>query len=404
MQNKSTPILGYLSIAATLTILLFSCKKGVNESPGTDTSKQGDVYAYIKGLGYEDSEIKDIGDHYLVDGDIIFRKDRDLSPKAQTEQYGSGNYVGYNEQPNIVVYLDPSVQNFETEINAAVAMLNNVPNCRINFTTTLTTTDRDITITSANLGTSCGQGSYPMNGRAGSDIFVNTAMASSYTLNQWKNLIGHLLGHSLGLRHTNWVARHEAQQITDPLGAHANAVHILGTPTGEDPASIMNDAQCGAETELSNYDILALQTIYPEAPPAPSGSVPVFRYYNRTEFQDHFYTRTYSELGDGSNDGYNFEGIAFYAFKNRVANSVPVTRWFNATTGNHYYTADSTEIPQGSVNQGVAFYAYPSAINNALPVHRYYNSSTDDHFYTKNENEITLMPGYSFEFDSWYAY
>jgi hypothetical protein len=409
MKNNAKPILGYLSIAAMLTIFLFSCKKNTTDPPGIDSQKQGTVYEYIKKLGYKDDEIKDIGERYLVDGDILFHKNSqpDLSvfDGPQTEQYGSGNYVGYNEQPNIVIYLDPSVQNFETEINAGVAMLNNIPNCRINLTTTLSPTDRDITITSAVLGTNCGQGSYPMNGRAGQEIFINTAMASGYSLNQWKNLIGHLIGHSIGLRHTNWVARSESQQFTDPLGAHVNAMHILGTPTGEDPLSIMNDGLCGSDTELSNYDILAIQTIYPEAPPAPSGTVPVFRYYNGHEFQDHFYTRNYSELGDGSNDGYHFEGIAFYAFKTQVANSVPVTRWFNSTTGNHYYTTDPTEIPPGSVNQGVAFYAYPSAINNALPVQRYYNASFDDHFYTKNENEIALMTGYSLaDADSWYAY
>jgi hypothetical protein len=133
-------------------------------------------YEYIKKLGYKDGEIQDLGNAWLVDGDIRFDKnsqpDLSIFDGPKTEQYGSGNYVGYNEQPSIVIYLDPSVQNFETEINAGVAMINNIPNCRINITTTLSPTDRDITITSADLGTSCGQGSYPMNGRAGRDIFV----------------------------------------------------------------------------------------------------------------------------------------------------------------------------------------------------------------------------------------
>lgn len=67
MKKNAIPILGYLSIVSLLTILFFSCKKSTNDSLEIDSKKQGTVYEYIKKLGFRDSEIKDIGDDYLVD-------------------------------------------------------------------------------------------------------------------------------------------------------------------------------------------------------------------------------------------------------------------------------------------------------------------------------------------------
>src|SRR5688572_2447157 len=128
MKKNAIPILGYFSIAIVLAIFLFSCKKG-NNSPEIDSKKQGTVYEYIKKLGYKDSEIKDYGDKYLVDGDILFSKnaqpDFSIFDGPKTEQYGTSNYIGYFEQPDIRIYIDPSVSGLTAEIQGAVAMWNN---------------------------------------------------------------------------------------------------------------------------------------------------------------------------------------------------------------------------------------------------------------------------------------
>lgn len=281
-------------------------------------------------------------------------------------------------------------------------MWNNVPNCRINLSATTGPTSVDIWITAADLAPGvCGEARFPMNGRAGTRIMIDVGEISGNSFAQRQRTIAHEIGHAIGFRHTNWQFWNEPQVRTDDVGAHADATHIMGTPTGNDPISLMNGRECGiGATTLSNFDILAVQFLYPENPPA-AGTVPVFRYYNKA-IQKHFYTPEYNELGDGNNDGFIFEGVGFFAFPNQVPNSVGVIRWYIPATGEHFYTTNPNEIPGGGVNEGIWFYAYPSAINGAVPVHRYYQSSISNHFYTKNQNEIPNGNGY--EGVGWYAY
>lgn len=103
MKIKITPMMGYFSIASMLAFLLFSCKKNTEGSLEGGDKKQGTVYEYITKLGYAGNEIQDIGDNYLVDGDIIFHKnskpDFSIFDEPKTEQYVTGSFIGYNEQP-----------------------------------------------------------------------------------------------------------------------------------------------------------------------------------------------------------------------------------------------------------------------------------------------------------------
>jgi len=118
--------------------------------------------------------------------------------------------------------------------------------------------------------------------------------------------------------------------------------------------------------------------------------------------EKHFFTTNYSELGDGNNHGFIFEGIGFFAFPNQVAGSVGVHRWYNPVNGDHFYTANPNEIPAGYTYEGIRFYVYPSAINGAVPVHGYFWPTTGNHFYTKNQNEVA--PGPQYDGIRWFAY
>lgn len=409
-------------LLALPTLLLFSCKKNADVTIGgnIESNIEGNIdkstaaYKYIKDLGYRDSEIKDIGKQYLVDGDILFDKnsnpDFSIFGRVHPEQYGSANYVGYNIQPNITIRVDPSMNVYLAEINGAIALWNNVANCRVKFTITGHPSDpANIVITNANLGTGvCGAAYFAMNGLPGALIRININQIAGYPFLQRQRTITHELGHTIGFRHTNWQG-FETPAATDPgNGAYLDAMQILGTPTGNDVNSLMNGRECAiGATALSNFDILAVQFLYPQNPPV-AGAVPVFRYFSRATTGNHFFTRDYNDLGNGSNNGYIFEGIGFFAFSAQVGGSVPVYRYYQSSSDDHFYTTNFNTLGNGAlgyVYEGIRFYAYPAALNGSRPVFRYYNSGAVDHFYTKNQNEFVLgLGGYSLEQTAFYAY
>ncbi len=165
-----------------------------------------------------------------------------------------------------------------------------------------------------------------------------------------------------------------------------------------------------AQTNSSGYAAEGI-AFYAYDPGAaqPSGTLPVYRFYNSTT-GDHFYTASESEkdsLVNNSSSGYSLEGTVFFADASQADPAeVAVYRFYDSIKGKHFYTASTDERnalqnnPQwGYAYEGVAFYAYPSQITGTLPVYRFYNSTTGDHFYTASESEkdsISQAPVYRF--------
>jgi len=129
--------------------------------------------------------------------------------------------------------------------------------------------------------------------------------------------------------------------------------------------------------------------------------VPLYRYHNG-DLHDHFYTTNAGEIGTTEsghkgNNGYTSEGIAFHVFAHPLPGLVPIHRYWNGTTHDHFYTTNAGEIGTTEVghagNHGYTYestqgYVSPNHVPGSVPVHRYFNATTNDHLYTTNAGEI----------------
>jgi hypothetical protein len=127
----------------------------------------------------------------------------------------------------------------------------------------------------------------------------------------------------------------------------------------------------------------------------------VYRYFHEGN-KDHFYTTNASEIGTTAhgqvgNHGYKSEGEAFHIFTNHHHGLVPVYRYYHEQNKDHFYTANAGEIGTTTPGQhgnhgykceGVLGYLSPNEFYGSIPVYRYYNNGTHDHFYTSNAAEI----------------
>jgi hypothetical protein len=395
-------------ILVSCILYLVSCRDAPEFDTISSSPPNEEILQFIKDLGYNDSAIKDIGDSYLVGGDMVFSKktkleanpERHTHPSVlQTRQYGMSNYVGFNRQPDITIRVEPALTGFLIPIIEVINAYNAIPNCRLNLRLT-NTTDQDILIRNEILfdqfgnRTVCGRADVPSNGRPGSILrldldFIGNTNPIFPVLplinDQVRRLVIHELGHNLGLRHTNWREDGEGRSSNNNT---ISAAHILGTTnTGDDVQSIMRSNTCGGHVvDFTPQDIIALQFLYPENPPR-AGTVPVFRYYNRSA-SNHLYTTNLNELGDGSNNNYIFEGVAFFAFTTAQAGTVPVFRLYNRNNPEHLFTADVNErnilLRNGWSNEGIAFHTFPVNSNQGLIVNRFIKPGVVKHFYTLN--------------------
>jgi hypothetical protein len=130
------------------------------------------------------------------------------------------------------------------------------------------------------------------------------------------------------------------------------------------------------------------------------GLIPVYRYYNNST-SDHFYTPNAYEIGTTNqgqvgNHGYTSEGVLGYVSPVPFPGSMPVHRYWQETTHDHFYTVNVDEIGTTNIGssgkhgykyEGIIGYAYP-AESNRKTVHRYWQAATFDHLYTDNTLEI----------------
>jgi len=144
--------------------------------------------------------------------------------------------------------------------------------------------------------------------------------------------------------------------------------------------------------------------------------VPLYRYRrNRKSGSDHFYTTNKQEMGTvtpGSTGTYGYisQGVACkLLIAGAYGSSVPLYRYFRGKNEDtsHFYTTNENDIgtitpgstgKHGYRSEGIAGYCFSSQVEDTVPLHRYYNSGTTDHFYTTDWGELgNGKNGYEYE-------
>lgn len=119
----------------------------------------------------------------------------------------------------------------------------------------------------------------------------------------------------------------------------------------------------------------------------------ISRFYN-AKTGAHFYTASDAERDSliAANGLFQYEGNSFDSAAT-AANGVAIYRFYNNQTGVHFYTASEQErnavastLPQFR-DEGLAYYAYASGGDGKQALHRFFNTATGTHFYTASEAE-----------------
>ena len=162
------------------------------------------------------------------------------------------------------------------------------------------------------------------------------------------------------------------------------------------------------------YNAAIKAWLNPASTSAPARSA-VYRFYNATTGA-HFYTasaaerdfviRTYPQFG--------YENIAFYAYPDASSGQDPVFRFYNPTSGAHFYSGSVAERDFVIANfpefkyEVVSWYAQTGAGNGASPIYRFYNATTGAHFYTISAAErdfvIQVHKAFRYEGPMYYAW
>lgn len=141
----------------------------------------------------------------------------------------------------------------------------------------------------------------------------------------------------------------------------------------------------------------------------------VYRFYNATTGA-HFFTSSSAERDwvIATYPSFNYEGVAFYAYGSQVAGSSPVYRFYNTRTGRHFYTISVAERDHVLATwpefayEGPNWYAQEASGGDAAPVYRFYNAGTTSHFYTINAAEkdwvVQSYPNWRLEGIGYYAW
>ncbi len=221
--------------------------------------------------------VQDFGDYVVVEGDIIIPKAQlhgrlpysSNGPLEPRFQYRMTSWVGTPKVQQITVNLTGLSAHtaWQTAAREAMGHWNSIPGSYVRMVEVTSGGDISVSPVCFNGISYVAVAAHPSGGNPGSYINVISCPGFNFSNSQRVWIMAHEFGHTLGLRHTNW------QSLGEPA-SDGGAVHIPGTPTGNDPGSVMN-VNLTAYTSWAGFsaaDQQAVRTLYPLPWPTGLGS------------------------------------------------------------------------------------------------------------------------------------